>query len=85
MCVCGAALRLRRHEGARATFLSATPISIVPVLAALAVPADAIAIATETVIEDPPPGNTPGLRVLHGDVRLYFVPEPDHGCLAGGA
>jgi len=63
--------------GPRVTFLSATPIGILPVLTELAVSADAISVATETVVEDPPSGDTLGLRVLHGDVRLCFVTEPD--------
>ena len=77
--LCAFVARLCAFEGTgpRVTFLSATPIAIVSVLTALAVPAEAIAVAAETVVEQPPPGNTPGLRVLHGDVELRFVTEPD--------
>jgi CRISPR-associated endonuclease/helicase Cas3 len=67
-------------EGPRVTFLSATPVDIVPVLTALGIPAGSIAVGAEAVLDDPPglPGQvTPGLRVLHGDVRLDFVTEPD--------
>ena len=61
----------------RATFLSATPIKIAPVLAALGVPSAAVLACVEKVDEAPPPGRVPGLRVLHGDVRIDFVLEPD--------
>nr|WP_237182680.1 DEAD/DEAH box helicase [Roseomonas marmotae] len=73
-CLCAAI------EGPRVTFLSATPVDIVPVLAALGIPADRVVVGAETVLDDPPSQPeqvTPGLRVLHGDVRLNFVTEPD--------
>jgi hypothetical protein len=73
--------------GPRVTFLSATPVDIIPVLTALGVPACSIAVGAETVLDDPPSPPeqvTPGLRVLHGDVRLDFVAEPNMAALLEG-
>lgn len=62
----------------RATFLSATPIDLLPVLAALGVSADDVALVAETVMDDPGGGlPASGFRALHGDVRVEFVNQPD--------
>lgn len=78
-CACAA-----RRTDTRATFLSATPIDLVPVLAALGVGANDMAVGTETVLDDPRPGEgSPAteLRALHGDVRVEFVRQPDLAAL----
>jgi hypothetical protein len=54
---------------ARVTFLSATPIDVCTTLVSFGVPEDAILVAAEEVVTGPP-AETPGLRAIHGDVRV---------------
>lgn len=65
----------------RLTFLSATPVDLLPTLTALGVPRDCIAVAEETVLDCPNGDTPPGTRILHGDVRVAFVTEPDMAAL----
>ena len=70
--------------GARVTFLSATPIDLLPTLAALGIPRDCIAVAEETVLDCPGDSAPPGTRILHGDVRGPPAAQ-GHGGVAGTA
>lgn len=73
-----------RRMGTRTTFLSATPIDLLPVLAALGVGTDDVSVGTETVLDDPGPGEglpATKLRALHGDVRVEFVWQPNLAAL----
>lgn len=64
-----ATLALRFRDTARVTFLSATPIDVRTTLMALGIPEEAILIAAEEVTTGTA-AETPGLRALHGDVRV---------------
>jgi len=77
LCAFAAAANPGNQDVPRATFLSATPVSIAPALVALGVPSGDIAVAAEKVVDDPSPGPIPGQRVLHGDVAIRFHGEPD--------
>src|SRR6202035_3220695 len=57
---------------AKITFLSATPISILPVLERLGVPADQIRIETEAVITGSRAA-TGDARAVHGDVSVAIA------------
>lgn len=82
-------------NGARLTFLSATPIDVVTSLVDFGIPREAITTARETVVTTP--SSTPGMRAIHGDVRLAVVEDEEmpallerrltelRACLEGGA
>ena len=57
--------------GAKLTFLSATPIDVLPVLAALGLPPEAVAVGAEAVVTEAA-GTGSNLRALHGDVEIRF-------------
>lgn len=59
----------------RLTFLSATPISLKPVLTAFGVPEAAISVAAEEVITGAPGPDGPD-RALHGDVDVTIRTDP---------
>jgi hypothetical protein len=67
-----ASITARVEGGAKVTFLSATPIDILPVLKAFCVPEEKMRIASETVVTGAAYA-TPGMRALHGDVVFDFV------------
>ena len=61
---------------ARTTFLSATPVDVLPVLTALGLDADQVAFGAETVVTTTERDNQ-RLRALHGDVHVTFVEQPN--------
>jgi CRISPR-associated endonuclease/helicase Cas3 len=63
-------------NAARTTFLSATPIDVLPVLAALGLDAGHVALGAETVVTTAA-NDSQHLRALHGDVRVTFEEQPD--------
>jgi CRISPR-associated helicase Cas3 len=60
--------------GAKLTFLSATPIDVLPVLSALGLPRDAVAFGAESVVTEAA-GSGSSLRAVHGDVEIRFCPH----------
>jgi hypothetical protein len=60
--------------GAKLTFLSATPIDVLPVLSALGLPQDVVAVGAESVVTEAA-GSGSGLRAVHGDVEIRFCPH----------
>lgn len=77
LCAVAARACAAAQVSTRVTFLSATPIDLLPTLTALGIPRDCIAVAEETVLDCPASGTELGTRILHGDVRIEFVAEPD--------
>jgi len=70
------------NSNARVTFLSATPIDLLPVLLSLGVGPASIATGTETVVNEPAgEPATPGLRAIHGDVHVSFSEQSDLAAL----
>lgn len=68
--------------GAKLTFLSATPIDVLPVLTALGLEREAVAVAAEEVVTEAAGGGS-GLRALHGDVGIRLCRHTDmHDLLA---
>lgn len=63
-------------NAARTTFLSATPIDLLPVLASLGLDAGQVAVGAETVVTTTARDDQ-HLRALHGDVRVTFIDQPD--------
>lgn len=63
-------------NAARTTFLSATPVDVLPVLTALGLDAAQVAHGAETVVTTTACDNA-SLRTLHGDVRVTFVEHSD--------
>lgn len=73
---CAVATFLARGASAtRITFLSATPISVRPVLTAFGVPEGLISVAAEEVITGAPGPDGPD-RALHGDVDVTIRTDP---------
>jgi hypothetical protein len=72
LCVAFARFTALIPNGPKITFLSATPIGLRATLEACEIPDDKIAEGSEEVITGPA-SETPGLRAIHGDVRLEFV------------
>lgn len=71
-----AAIASRMRRTAKITFLSATPIDVQTTLTGFGLEASALAAAQETVVTGEPE-ETPGLRALHGDVRVRLEPGTD--------
>ena len=63
--------------GAKLTFLSATPIDVLPVLSALGLPPEAVAVSAESVVTEAAHSGS-GLRAVHGDVEIRFC---SHSCM----
>jgi CRISPR-associated endonuclease/helicase Cas3 len=63
-------------NAARTTFLSATPIDVLPVLAALGLDRSQVAQGAEKVVTTTVCDNQ-HLRTLYGDVHVTFVTQPD--------
>ena len=63
-------------DGAKVTFMSATPLDIAPTLAAVGVDPGRIIHDRETVVSGDR-SRTAGMRALHGDVTLRFEPGED--------
>jgi hypothetical protein len=67
---CAIALLVTKvRDAARVTFLSATPIDVRATLVSFGIPEEAILVAAEEVVTGAA-ARTPGLRALHGDVRV---------------
>lgn len=72
LCVAFARFTALIPNGPKITFLSATPIGLRATLEACDIPGEKIAEGSEEVITGPA-SETPGLRAIHGDVRLEIV------------
>ena len=64
-----ASVTTRIEGGARLTFLSATPIDVKSTLVSFGIDADMISVREERVVTGTA-AETPGLRAIHGDVKL---------------
>ena len=65
-----------RGDGARLTFLSATPIDVRSALVDFGIDPAFIASGQETVVTGAP-NETPGARAVHGDVEIEITAEDD--------
>ena len=80
LCAAIAKLTMAAPNGAKLTFLSATPVEIRPVLETFGIDPTDIVVRRENVVTGTRE-ETGTMRALHGDVRLHFVPQ-ENPCAA---